>query len=201
MREGRLTTMKFTYRDDFFSKDTDVSVARYIHEQFLAHRQTHTVSIVCDGLERNKSLIDYINKTHNWELCVHGWTNENYALSSKQKIEDDLDKCILKIEELFGVTPEKWYLPWNGWVAGKGFDLVPRVADLAIYHGIDVDIDCDHISHFTEILESGKKPVTRTVFFHDWDVEDLKLLPNLFYLAEKFGGHQSDPSTNLQDSL
>lgn len=193
--------MKFTFRDDFFSKDTDVSVAKYIHNQFLVHHQTHTISVVCEGIEKNKDLINYINKTHNWEICISGWRHENYSKLSKQRIEEDLDKCILKIEEVFGVTPEKWYLPWNGWVAGKGFNLVPRVADLAIYHGIDVDTDCDHIVHFTDTLEAGKRPSTNTVYFYNWEVEDLKLLPNLLYLTQRFKEGGLPPSTNLQDSL
>ena len=191
--------MKITFRDDDIGRTTDISVFKYIHNQFLDHKKTHTIAILCDRLEENKELINYVNTTHNWEICIHGWTHENYSLLPKDRIEEDLDKCILKIERYFGVTPEKWYLPWNGWTKDNGFDLVPRVADLAIYHGIDVDVDCDHISHFTKTLEEGKKPATRTVYFHNWDIEDVKLLPNLLYLTSKFSGRQVKPSTNLQD--
>jgi peptidoglycan/xylan/chitin deacetylase (PgdA/CDA1 family) len=193
--------MKFTFRDDFYQKKTDVRLATYVHNQFITHHKTHTVTMVCDGLEKNKDLINYMNKTHNWDICIHGWVYENYALMSKWRIEDELDKCILKIEELFGVVPEKWYLPWNGWTAKHGFDLVPKIADLAIYHGVDVDIDCDHIDHMTEVLESGRKPTTNTVYFHSWDVEDLKLLPNLLYLTRRYSEGRIPSSTNLQDSI
>ena len=174
---------KLTIRDDDISKDTDVSILKYVHDQFLLHHKTHTVALLCNRLEENKKLVDYINKTHNWNLCIHGWTHDNYCLMSEQKIASDLDRCILKMEELFGNVPEVWYLPWNGWTKDMGFDLVPRVADIAIYHGVDIDTDCDHISHAVEELENHRKLVTNTVYFHSWDKADLELLPNLFYLT------------------
>lgn len=193
--------MKIVFRDDDINYQTDIKVLKHIHEQFLKHHKTHTIALICDQLEKNKELINYINSTTNWELCIHGWTHDNYSLLPKQRIEDELDNCILKIEELFHITPEKWYLPWNGWTKENGFDLVPRVADIAIYHGIDVDTDCDHISHFLKVLEEGKVPPTSTVYFHSWDIEDLKLLPNLFFLTEHLKNNKLDHLTNLQDLL
>lgn len=175
--------MKLVIRDDDISKLTDVSVLKHTHEQFLNAHLTHTVAFICDGLEKNRELINYINHTHNWELAIHGWNHHNYCLMTKQQIEDELDKCILKITNLFGVEPEKWYLPFNGWTKDKGFDLIPYVADIAFYHGIDVDTDCCHISEALDKLESGKKITTNTVYFHSWDIEDLRLLPTLLFLT------------------
>jgi peptidoglycan/xylan/chitin deacetylase (PgdA/CDA1 family) len=175
--------LQIIYREDDVSKLTDVSVLKYVHEQFLNNHLTHTVSFLCDGLEQNIPLIDYINKTHNWNLAIHGWNHHNYCMMSKTQIEDELDKCILQIDNLFGVVPEKWYLPFNGWTDKDGFDKVPFVADLAFYHGIDVDIDCYHISDAVPALEKGEKLRTDTVYFHSWDREELKLLPQLLYLT------------------
>lgn len=177
--------MKLILRDDDVNKNTDINTLKYVHEQFLVHHFTHTVALICDGLEQNQPLIDYINSTHNWDLCIHGWNHHNYCLMTKSQIEDELDKCILKIDDLFGVVPQKWYLPFNGWTKEKGFELVPFVADIAFYHGIDVDNDCYHIFDAITELEKGHKLNTDTVYFHSWDVEDLKLLPNLFYLIQK----------------
>jgi len=182
---GKVKPMKFTYREDDISKNTSLEAIKHTHNQFINHHKTHTIALICEGLEENSKLVGYINSTHNWEICIHGWTHENYSLLSKQRIADDLDRCILKVEALFGVTPEKWYLPWNGWTQDNGFDLVARVADIALYHGVDVDTDCDHISHVVELLENGQNPVVDTIYFHGWDVEDLKLLPNLLYLTRK----------------
>jgi len=189
--------MNYTLRDDDISKDTGIDLLKFIHNQFLTHHRTHTVALICKDLELNTSLVNYINKTHNWDLCIHGWDHINYSLASKDQIAEDLDKCILKIEELFGVVPEKWYLPWNGWSPEKGFDLIPRVADIALYHGVDVDNDCDHISHFVASAKDGVRPSTSTIYFHSWDTEDLKLLPSLFYLTEKKIKH----SSSLQELL
>jgi peptidoglycan/xylan/chitin deacetylase (PgdA/CDA1 family) len=177
--------MKLVYRDDDVGKLTDVEVIKHIHNQLLENHKTHTVAFLCDGLEQNKPLIDYINKTHNWNLCIHGWNHHNYCKMNKSQIEDELDKCILKVEELFGVVPEKWYLPFNGWVEGKEFDLVPYVAEIAIYHGVDVDIDCYHISDAVAEMELGRKITTDTVWFNNWDIEDLKLLPQLLFLTSQ----------------
>lgn len=173
------------YRDDDINKETPAQLMKFVHQQFINSHKTHTIAVICEGMEKNKDLVDYINHTHNWDIGIHGWTHVNYCLMKKEQIADELDKCILKIEELFGVTPEKWYLPWNGWTKNCGFNLVSYVADIALYHGIDVDVDCDHISHYIEVLESGEKPVTDTVYFHSWDVNDLKLLPDLLFLTRK----------------
>lgn len=189
--------MKLIYSDNDISKKTPIDLIKYVHNQFLIHHRTHTIAVICEGLEQNRQLLDYVNTTTNWEICIHGWTHDNYCLLPKEKIAEDLDKCILKLERCFGVTPEKWYLPDNGWTEEKGFNLVPRVADISIYHGIDVDTDCDHISHAVEELENGRKVVTNTVYFHSWDANDLMLLPNLLYLTEKKVSHLPD----LQDSL
>jgi peptidoglycan/xylan/chitin deacetylase (PgdA/CDA1 family) len=176
--------MKLIFREDDVNKDTDVAVLKYIHEQFLDNHLTHTVSFLCDGLEKNTKLIDYINSTTNWDLAIHGWNHHNYCVMSKSQIEDELDKCILQIDRLFNVVPEKWYLPFNGWVKDIGFKKVPFVSDIAFFHGVDVDIDCYHISDAVPALEKGEKLNARTVYFHGWDVEDLKLLPNLLYLSQ-----------------
>jgi peptidoglycan/xylan/chitin deacetylase (PgdA/CDA1 family) len=177
--------MDYIYRNDGVCKDTSVKIIKHIHNQFLNHHKTHTISVICEGLEKNKELVDYINKTHNWDICIQGWEHTNYCLQPKEKIADDLDWCILKIEKLFGVVPKKWYLPWNGWTRTSGFDKVPFVADIAFYHGVDVDTDCDHIAHFIELIESGRNPVTDTVYFDSCKIEDLKLLPTLLYLTRK----------------
>ena len=175
--------MPLTIREDDVGKLTDVQVLKYVHEQFLNSHVTHTVAFLCDGLEENIPLVEYINKTHNWNLAIHGWNHHNYCTMTKTQIEDELDKCILKIDNLFGVVPEKWYLPFNGFVKDKNFDLVPYVADIAFYHGVDVDNDCYHISDAVVELELGRKLNTDTVYFHSWDREDLKLLPTLLFLT------------------
>jgi hypothetical protein len=180
--------MKYIFRDDYIDKDTPLEVVKHVHNQFINSHKTHTVTVICEGMEKNTPVIQYINKTHNWDIAIHGWEMVNYCLAPKQKISDDLDKCILKIESLFGVVPEKWYLPWNGWTKENNFDLVPLVADIALYHGVDIDIDCDHISHALNVIESGKNPVTNTIYFNNKDVNDLRLLPNLLYLTNKRGG-------------
>lgn len=172
-----------TIREDDVGKLTDVQVLKYIHEQFVNNHLIHTIAFLCDGLEENKPLVDYIKQTHNWNLAIHGWNHHNYCQMTKQQIEDELDKCILKIDDLFGIVPEKWYLPFNGWTKETGFDTVPFVADIAFYHGVDVDNDCYHISDAVAELELGRKLNTDTVYFHGWDREDLKLLPQLLFLT------------------
>ena len=179
--------MKLFYREDDISKTTTVEALKFTHNQFINAHKDHTIAIICEGMESNKELIKYINSTKNWNFAIHGWTHDNYCLMTKARIERELDMCILLIEKLFGQVPDKWYLPWNGFTKNYGFDKVPYVADLAIYHGVDVDVDCDHITHAVEMLEMGRNPVTDTIYFHGWDVEDLKLLPQLLFLTEKNG--------------
>jgi hypothetical protein len=190
--------MRITFRDDDIGFDTDYRIIKNIHEQFLDHHLMHTASFLCKDLEKNIDLINYINKTKNWNFCVHGWTHKNYSLASKAEIEDEIDKCILKIDELFGKTPEVWYLPFNGWTKADGFDKVPYVADIAIYHGMDVDTDCDHINHFIKSLRKGEKPASRTVYFSCRDRQDLINLPILFYLFNNF---KDGVEQNLQDLI
>jgi len=189
--------MKFIFRDDDISYKTDVRVVKYIHEQFLKHHLVHTASFLCEHLEQNTKVIDYINSTTNWNLCIHGWTHKNYCLLKKNEIGEELDKCILKMEEVFDKTPEKWFLPYNGWT-DHSYDKVPFVADIAFYHGVDVDTDWEDISAFVADLACGRSPFSHTVQFSCENLKDLRLLPELFFLAKNF---QKGHSINLQDLL
>jgi len=177
--------VRLIFREDDVNKDTDVSVLKYIHEQFVNNHLIHTVSFLCDGLEKNVDLIKYILSTKNWDLTIHGWNHHNYSLMDKNQIEDELDRCILKIDNLFGTVPEKWYLPFNGWTKEFEFQRVPFITDIAFFHGIDVDIDCYHIVDAVNALEKGEKLNTKTVYFHGWDRKDLELLPSLLYLSQQ----------------
>ena len=195
--------MKFVIREDDISFETDVEIVKYTHNQYLINHKVHTLAVICDGIEKNRELIRYINNTQGWDIQIHGWTHENYALLSKDRIEDDLDKCILKIEGIFGVTPDKWYLPHNRWIKEKGMDSVARIADLSIYHGVDVDVDCEHITSFNNRLGDGFKPLTNTIYFHNWNIGDLMQLPTLMYLTRLYNQHPKDFMLleNLQDLL
>lgn len=174
--------MKLTIREDDINKNTPVNGLKYSHEQFLDAHQTHTIGLLCDGLEENVDLINYINSTSNWEICIHGWNHHNYCLMNKNQIEDELDKSILKIDDLFGVTPVKWFLPFNGWTQKHGFSKVPWVANIALYHGIDVLNNCQHIKKFLSDLNDCKL-ATNIVYYNGWDSSDLALLPELLFFA------------------
>jgi len=183
--------MRIRIRDEGINKNTDVRTLKYIHEQFLENHLTHTISIICDGMWRNKPVIDYINSTTNWDIAINGWVAHNYCNLSKTDVEDELDKCILEIEKLFGVTPEKWYLPYNGWCPNSGFGLIPKIADIAFYHGVDVDNNCYHISKFINFFQNGQKPRTNSVYFYSWDINDLMLLPELLFDVSELKSGQS----------
>ena len=170
--------MKFVYLDTGIDKNTDISVIKFIHNQFLNHHKVHTVSLLCEGLEKNVPVVDFINGTTNWDLCIQGWEDIDYLTCSKEKIEDNLDKSILKIEELFNVTPEKWYINHS-----IDRDLMRRITDIAYYCGIDTDSRYEHIGYAVDILEQRKNLTTNTVFFNSKVHEDLALLSNLFYLT------------------
>lgn len=135
-------------------------------------------------------MVDYIKSTNYWDIEAHGFVHERYGLYSDQQIADDIDKCIEKIEKLFGVTPKKWYLPWNGWTpelgVGHELDQMERIKYIAELHGIEVDINCDHIGHFSKCLEEGEKPKTKTVYFHSWNKDDVAMLPRLIELTENY---------------
>jgi len=170
--------MRIVYLDSGIDKNTDIAVIKFIHNQFLNHHKMHTVSLLCEGLEKNVPVINYINGTTNWELCIQGWEDVDYLTCSKEKITADLDKCILKIEELFNQTPEKWYVNHS-----IDRDLMKRIKETAYYCGVDIDSRYEHIGYAVDILEKHKNLTTNTVFFNSKVREDLALLSNLFYLT------------------
>ena len=170
--------MSLVYLDSGINKDTSLDVIKFIHNQFLTHHKVHTVSLLCEGLDKNVPLINFINGTTNWNLCIQGWEDIDYLPLSKEKIGDDLDRCILKVEELFNVTPEKWYVNHS-----IDRDIMNRIIKVAYYHGVDIDSRCEYIGDAIKSLEGKKNLVTNTVFFNSQNRSDLELLPSLFYLT------------------
>lgn len=170
--------MHLVYLDTGINKNTDIAVLKYIHNQFLRHHKTHTVSLLCEELELNPQIIKYINTTTNWELAIQGWEDVDYLPLSKDKIGDDVDKCILKIEELFNVTPERWYVNHS-----IDREIMNRITEIAFYHGVDIDSRCEHISVAIDRLENRKNLFTNTVFFNSQSRDDLELLSTLFFLT------------------
>jgi len=171
------------YRTDDVDHRTDIGTLAQVHELFLAKEKIQTMSIVCGLIEQNPSVIGYIKNTPNWDLQIHGFVHDNYSQETSRRIESDLVACLDVMDRVFQIKPTRWYLPWNGWVAGHGFDLVPRVAKIAKRYGVEVDYDCIYIGHFLA-GQSGdpkfaKDAQKTTVYFHLWDQKDVDLVPRL----------------------
>jgi len=181
---------RFVFRDDDIASNTELEWFKPVHELFVSNHKTHTISIICNMFETNKTIIDYIKSTNYWNIQIHGWEHERYGLYDEKRIGEELDMCIEKIESIFGVTPSKWYLPWNGWTpelgSGHELDAMPKIYKVAKLHGLEADINCDHMGHFMRELEEGEMPKTKTVYFHSWNKDDCLMLPHLIDLTEKY---------------
>lgn len=144
------------------------------HQEFVKRNKVHTLSILFKLLNKDSWLVRYVNNTSNFDIQLHGWEHLNYSLESEKVIRDHIVKSFRKSAELFGILPTVWYLPWNGWVDGKKFELVPRVTKIAKDYGLEVNINCEHIY---DVMEKNKK--SDTVYFHYWKDKERILVSKL----------------------
>lgn len=163
------------YRHDDFPQEMNVVSFSNIHDEFVKADKIHTLAILCSLLDSPQfiPLINYIQGVDHIDFQLHGWEHKNYCLLDDDTIKEHLEKSLEKLDEKFSVQPTVWYLPWNGWVKGHGFDLVPRVAEIAKDYGLKVMTKCAYLLHYLKGQRSN------TIYFHGWDQRDVRELINL----------------------
>ena len=177
------------YRCDDFPKGFNIENLKEYHQEFVKRDEVLTLSILCSLLKNRQDLIDYINNHSHFSIQLHGWKHENYGLLIEEKIREDIEDSLEALKKHFNVKPTKWYLPWNGWVEGKKFAMVPRVREIAKDYGLDVDVVCLGVKSYLKGFKYVKLDQwsqsegveTPVVYFHLWNDEKLLIKEMLDY--------------------
>ena len=166
------------FRCDDLPQDTSMEVIADVYNSFAKKKQVLIFSILASQLDRRPDFVSFVNNNPT-NIALHGWTHESYPIMKKRKIREHIKLSLEAFNKHFGVLPEKWYLPWNGWVReyqaqyGDGFYGVEKVGQIAKEYGLEVCLPTDHIG----ALLNGQKP--KEVYFHAWDKEDIKKIPKV----------------------
>jgi peptidoglycan/xylan/chitin deacetylase (PgdA/CDA1 family) len=103
------------FRDDDigFHVGNSAKLKRFkeIHSLFNKYGVTHTIAIVTENIEKDKSLIKYIKSQKNIDVQLHCHEHIDYS-KDLQKLHDHLPKAVEIATKLFS-KPTVLYPPWN----------------------------------------------------------------------------------------
>ena len=151
------------FRNDDVSYKTEVGQFEEVHKLFKKHIILHTVAIICNGIEKNPELIDYINK-NNIDVQIHCWDHIDFT-DDYDKMDADIPKCIETITRHFKHRPLVVYPPHN-----KADD---RVAEIAKKHGLELSYKKVSLSQY---IRFNGDTVEKVINFHSWALEEIKIL-------------------------
>lgn len=166
------------YRSDDLPQSVPLSVLQFAQNQFEGNRKTQTMCILASQLSKRPDFVEFVNNNTHIDLALHGWIHDNYSLLPEDTIKEHLHSSLEAFDYYFNKYPDVWYLPWNGWVKGKGFDLVPRVRKIAKAFGLEVNEIAESIGSVV-----NKGVITDVVYFHLWDQAETQLLPKLLEMS------------------
>lgn len=162
------------YRDDDIRFGMPFNIFMLAHNKFVLYNKIHTLSLICENINPHEEWVKYVNAhPEEFDIQLHGWIHDTYGLYSQENVELHLEKSMYLINDLFESTPNKWYLPWNGWIKDYGNEKIDWLRPVATKFGLEIDIDCVHITDFLK----GKKK--ETVYFHWWVEKDINNLEEL----------------------
>ncbi len=102
-----------TLRDDDIDVHTKLSNLKKIHELFKKYNTVHAIAVICDKIEKNIEVVNYIKSEPLFEIWAHGWNHVDYRQLDEGSIINHIVKCKLKLLEVFGVVPTHFAPPWN----------------------------------------------------------------------------------------
>jgi len=166
--------------DDFdFRMDPEDYIAN--HEKFIKAGLTETavVQYTHDGREGtyDPKLINYMRNAPNWDIQLHGWAHDDYAILPNWRIYDDLQKAKLKSVELFGKEPTIWFPPWNGYS-----EHMQEMADLM---SLKIDHESNDISKFIREAKAGTF-IGHSVYFHLWNHDEASKVDEMLKYAKEY---------------
>lgn len=156
-----------------------------IHEQFIKADLVETAVIQFTQDNRLSSisdeLVNYMLNSSHWDFQLHGWAHTHYDELKYDYIVRDMSAAIFWCKRIFGKTPTIWFPPWN--CMSREMELAAEVV------GLRIDNESNDIAKFireTEV-EVGRNGVWqgRSVYFHGWKSDEMKLFPRMLELANQ----------------
>lgn len=152
------------WRDDDVSYLTDLAQFKKVDKIFQERNVQHTIAIIMYDIERNGELINYI-KANNIDVQLHCWSHRSMP-HILDELQEELEKSVLRIEELFGKKPTTLYPPWNRANA--------PVIEIAEKIGLRVSTIKSSVSNYYKNEGNIEEEV---INFHYWNDGDIMFLP------------------------
>lgn len=164
--------------DDF---DFRLSPQEYIaiHEKFIEAGlvETAVLQFTHDGRLVNipKELIDYMNKSTNWDFAIHGWDHVKYNEMLTDFVVRDISACMHYIQELFGKRATLWCTPWN--TNGRTMEEAARIL------GLTISNESYDIWRFNREILAGVYE-GHSLYFHGWKADEMLEFPKMIENAK-----------------
>lgn len=167
---------KIIVRSDDLDPRIRLDDLKYIHSLFLANDIPFTIAvnnIMGSNYNFRPEVIDYINATQGWDIQLHGYSHDHlWYMDRKELFQNLFTNLYLTKQTFIYSNPTVLYPPWN-----EGSQVMQEVCnDL----GLKLHTTGVHIRFYVK----WKRQTDDCVFIHWWDLEDLKLLPELFSIIK-----------------
>lgn len=159
------------FRNDDVSYKTEVGQFKEIHKLFKKYIVLHTVAVICKDLHKNPELVKFI-KSNNIDVQIHCWDHYNFT-EDKERLKEDLPKCIEMITRLFNNPPDTVYPPWNA--------ADDEVKKICADNNLILNNEKVSLSQF--IRFEGKVDC-EVVNFHSWAYDDIILIDKALQIYE-----------------
>lgn len=107
------------WRDDDPNVYTCAFAFKALHEEFIKHKEVHTVAVIMKDLWENHTLFYYLATAPYLEIGLHGWEHKDYSLLSYEECYEDLKKSLDYWKEnakrMVGYAKpiDTFFAPWN----------------------------------------------------------------------------------------
>lgn len=160
------------WRNDDVSYETDLRSFQEVQRMFKKHIVLHTVALICNGIEKNPKLIEYIN-ANNIDVQIHCWDHVDFP-DDYEKMDRDMPKCIETIEKHFRHRPLVVYPPHNKSDA--------MVEEIAKNHGLTVSAKKVSLSQYIRFNGRVGEDV---INFHSWCFDEVLQLSEALKIYSK----------------
>lgn len=134
-----------------------------VHTMIKSYGKLHAIGIIASEIDNYPKLKKYIDDNkRDFIFAIHGWAHQYYATWGVEEIKESLGRAKGKISDVFGITAEHFFPPWN--------KRSPAMYEACSHLKLKLD---EFYTNAEMVLRGDKKD---TLCFHYWNDEEVKLL-------------------------
>lgn len=161
---------------------------KHIHEIFVLNDIPFTIAVnnvMGNSYRFRPEVIDYINGTNGWDIQLHGFSHDHLWYMSRNELYQNLYTNLYLTKQTFPHSnPTVLYPPWN-----EGSQVMQEICNEL---GLTLHTTGRHIRFYTKW---NRRTDVDCLFFHWWDLDDLKYLPELFSIMKGEGSQVILPAS------